>query len=132
MNCGQKKSGRGTLCKTCYQQKRGSYVSLSCDNCGKDFTKRNTSTTKDTKWWNLLIAAKVVLKTSKLSIAQKCIVCNQPVPKRTMKYCSQECRQSVKRNRNCNAQIATKHFTQHQQEQFIVRGNVQTKHTANA
>ena len=40
MNCGQKKSGRGTLCKTCYQQKRSSYVSLSCDNCGKDFTKK--------------------------------------------------------------------------------------------
>ena len=88
---------------------------------------------KDTKWWNLLLLQqKLFSKTSKLSIAQKCIVCNQPVPKRTMKYCSQECRQSVKRNRNCNAQIATKHFTQHQQEQFIVRGNVQTKHTANA
>ena len=66
MNCGQKKSGRGTLCKTCYQQKRGSYVSLSCDNCGKDFTKRNTSTTKRYEMVELTsIAAKVVLKNIK-------------------------------------------------------------------
>ena len=71
MNCGQKKSGRGTLCKTCYQQKRGSYVSLSCDNCGKDFTKKKYEYDKRYEMVELTsIAAKVVLKTSKLSIAQ--------------------------------------------------------------
>ena len=133
MNCGQKKSGRGTLCKTCYQQKRSSYVSLSCDNCGKDFTKKKYEYDKRYEMVELTsIAAKVVLKNIKaIYRAKKCIVCNQPVPKRTMKYCYKSAGKASKETEIAMPKLRQSILPNISKNSLLFEG-MQTKHTANA
>lgn len=94
--CGGVKYHRRTVCKPCYQQIRRIMVPLTCCYCGSNFERIVYEVDKQIRRGHVDVYCCKTCSEAHHAVKnrRRCPVCNKRTPKKSMKYCSKQCRAS--------------------------------------
>jgi hypothetical protein len=94
--CGGVKYHRRTVCKPCYQQIRRIMVPLTCCYCGSNFERIVSEVDKQIRRGHVDVYCSITCSEAHHAVKhrRRCVACGEPCPKKTMKYCSKQCRAS--------------------------------------
>jgi predicted nucleic acid-binding Zn ribbon protein len=94
--CGKTKDRHNKACKPCYQKIRRIMIQLTCVYCGTVFERIISELDKMHRRGHKDVYCSKACSESHHAVKhhRRCLVCDKPTPKKTMKYCSKKCKAS--------------------------------------
>jgi len=97
--CGRTKGGRGALCRECYFRIRKRTVTLTCSFCGVEFKRSACAHEKNLRRGHIdnYCSAICSMRHHSAKNRRRCLICGEPVSKKTRKYCGQKCKSEARK-----------------------------------